>query len=304
MVALTLSLSACDEPTPAGVAAISPANAPTSTSDDWSSYWSESEAVGGMQGVNVNWDADGAGQIPSAILSTEGSGLMPVVVLGIDSAVGNPDAETALRSMLETLVTHHTILYLGLGNEIDRNPLDGRVQLINDLTDFIHSLSSPTTVFTVFQYEHMLSQDDPAELVASVPNVDLVAFTSYPFMRYSSPDQIPEDYYAPIAAWTAKPIAFTEVAWPSRMNFPGYPTIHGSEGDQVSFINLFHGTLLAGLDVRFTDWYSLHDTADWYESEPLTSFKDVFASCGLMRNGTDEKPALAAWSALNSASVG
>ncbi len=284
---------------PFGVAALSPANAPTPTSADWSSFWSESVAVGGLQGVNVEWDADGPGPIPSAILATEESGSTPLVVLGLDSAVIDPTLEDTLRSMVATLVTEHRLAWLGLGNEIDRNPLDGRVALVDRLTDFVHSLGTGTQVFTVFQYEHTLKQPDPGGLVASVPNVDVVALTTYPFQHISSPELVPVDYYGPVATWTSKPIGFTEVAWPSRTSFPGYPTIHGSEGDQVSFINLFRGTLFSGFDVRFANWYSLHDTADWSESEPLASFKDVFTSCGLMRNGTDPKPALAAWSSLN-----
>lgn len=296
MVALCLCSIACEELTPAGISAISPANSPQSDADDWSSYWEETRDLGGYQGVHLNWDTSGAGNIPATILTTLAAGLRPVVVLGVTSALDDPLKQDQLRSMLTTLVTEYDIEYLGLGNEIDRNSRAWELAaFIDGLATFVHSLGTSTQVFTVFHYEHMLDFLDPVGLVAAVPSVDLVAFSSYPFLRYTSPVDIPADYYARLMDWTTKAIAFTEIAWPSRMNHPGYPTIRGSESDQVTFIQRFRAELTAGLPVLFANWYALHDTSNWYESDPLADFKQVFASCGLMRNGTDAKPALAVW---------
>lgn len=304
MFALTLSLSACDEPSPAGIAAISPANAPTSAAEDWSSFWTEAQTVGGYQGVHVEWDVSGAGNVPAVVTQTEALGPRPVVVLGISSVLGDEVKKAQLEAMLTMMLTEHQIPYLGLGNEVDYKPdTDELLALVDELAVFIHALGTPTQVFTVFQFEHLLSYADPQSMFAAVSNVDLVAFTSYPFLKYSSPAAIPDTYYVPITTWTTKPIAFTELAWPSRMNHPGFPTVKGSEGDQVSFIHRWREVLTAGFDVHFANWYALHDTADWYESDPITNFKQVFASCGLMRNGNEAKPALEAWSLLNATPV-
>lgn len=304
MFALTLSLSACDEPSPAGIAAISPANAPRSAADDWSSFWTEAQTVGGYQGVHVEWDVSGAGNVPEVVTQTEALGPRPVVVLGISSVLGDDAKKAQLESMLARMLTEYEIPYVGLGNEVDYQPdTDELLALVDELAVYIHSLGTPSQVFTVFQFEHLLTVSDPRPMLDEVPNLDLIAFTSYPFLRYSSPAAIPDGYYVPITTWTTKPIAFTELAWPSRMNHPGFPTIHGSEGDQVSFIHRWRQVLTAGFDVHFANWYALHDTADWYESDPITNFDQVFASCGLMRNGNDAKPALEAWSLLNATTV-
>ncbi len=296
MVALCLCSIACEELTPSGISAISPANAPDSNSQDWTTYWEESRSLTGYQGVHLNWDTSGAGNIPETVLTTLAAGLRPVVVLGVTSALDDPAKQEQLRAMLTTLVTEHDVEYLGLGNEIDRNSRAWELAaFIDELATFVHSLGTSTQVFTVFHYEHMLDFYDPIGLVAALPHLDLVAFSSYPFLRYRSPAEIPADYYMPMVAWTPKPIAFTELAWPSRMNHPGLPSIRGSESDQVTFIQRFRAELTAGLPVLFANWYALHDTTNWYESDPISDFKQVFASCGLMRNGTDAKPALALW---------
>ncbi len=299
LTALVGAASGCEEIVVAGIAAISPPHAPQPSNDDWSTFWTGSTDAGGSQGVYTEWDASGAGIVPQWIQITEDQGLRPVVVLGITSALDDPDKRAALRSLLTALAVEHHIGYVALGNEIDRSSrVNELVPFINELAAFVHSLGTATQVFTTFHYEHMLTLPDPAGLVASLPELDLLGFTTYPFMSYWTPVLIPASYYAPISRWTTKPVAFTEVAWPSRVSHPGYPNIHGSESDQVLFIQAFWNTLIRGLDTRFVHWFALSDTSDWHETDPITSFKQVFASCGLMRNTGAAKPALAAWNAF------
>ncbi len=301
LAALAGPASGCEEIVVAGIAAISPPHAPSPSNDDWGTFWNESANAGGSQGVYTEWDASGAGNVPAWVQITEDQGLRPVVILGITSTLGDPEKQAALRTMLRALAVDHRIGYVGLGNEIDRSSrLYELIPLIQELTRFVHSLGTATQVFTTFHYEHLRTMSDPGGIITSLDELDLVGFTTYPFTNYWTPVFIPADYYARIADWTTKPVAFTEVAWPSRVSHPGYPNVHGSESDQVLFINSFWNTLIRPLDVRFVHWYALSDTSDWHETDPITNFKQVFASCGLARNTGVAKPALAAWSSFGS----
>jgi len=284
-------------PTSFGIASLSPANQPTPGAADWSTYWLQMRGQGGFQGIYTQWDASGAGNIPEAIVTTAAAGFGSVVVLGITSALGDPGKTASLESMLAKLVTQEPVVYLGLGNEIDEEASFSAVAaFVNQLTDYVHSLGTAVPVFTVFQYEHLLGLPDAAARVAQLTSVDFVAFTTYPCLNYSSGAAVPRDYYQPIANWVHTAIAFTEVGWPSRsQNGPAYPDLHGSEQDQLAFIQTFQSAI-ADYGPFFANWFSLHDPAPWTEGTPVTSFNQVLTSAGLMANGSGPaKSALAAW---------
>jgi len=118
-----------------------------------------------------------------------------------------------------------------------------------------------------------LSLFDPDKL-------DLLAFTSYPHsvQGVNSPQDIRGDYYSSAAAMVpGKPVAFTEIAWPS------HPAFGGEEG-QAEFIRMVPG-LLDGLDVEFVMWPWLHDLGEG-DYTGLATAEGV------------EKPGLAEWAAL------
>jgi len=280
-----------------GIASLSPAHEPTPSTSDWSSYWLQMRGQGGSQGINVPWDDSGAGVIPAAIPYVTQAGFAPVMVLGVTSAMGDSGKMASLEAMLTTLVKQYSPVYLGLGNEIDEeSSFDDVAAFVNQLADYVHSLGKPTAVFTVFQYEHMLGLPDAADRIAAVASVDFVAFTTYPFLRYSTGDAVPSDYYDPIATWTNLPIAFSEVGWPSRAdNGPAYPNVRGSEQDQLDLIQTFRAAV-TGYPTLFANWFALHDSAAWVEGAPVATFEDVVQSAGLMANDSnDSKAALASW---------
>ena len=91
--------------------------------------------------------------------------------------------------------------YLGIGNEV--NLLSGdSAAVVNDVYGKAKAECPNTQFFVVLQYES--SGFNPSKY-----NTDMIGVTSYPFMRYSSPDQIPSDYYASLP----KNVIFTEIGW-------------------------------------------------------------------------------------------
>jgi hypothetical protein len=210
----------------------------------------------------------------------------------VTSALGNPARTAKLEQMLANLALEHAVPYIGIGNEIDNEtPYVEVAALVSHLADVIHDLHTGTLVFTVFQYDHLLGLPNPADYVASVPSVDFVGFTSYRFLRFEAVADVPADYFAPIDRWVRTPCAFTELGWPSRRAFPGYPTLHGSESEQVALIHRFWTQLVVGRPVAFASWSALHDLADWREGDPIVEVGHVFESTGLMANTSEpEKP--------------
>lgn len=294
LAAACLALAACKEP-PAGTAGISPAHWPNAQAADWTTYWQQQAEVGGQLGLHLEWNENGDGIIPSCITEVLAQGVRPVVVLGLNGVAGDPTKVAALERMVRQLVTTYPIDFLSFGNEVNEDPaVDAMLPVIEHMAQFTRALGTPTQVFTVFQYEAMLGSAKAASWIAQVPSLSFVGFTSYPFLKYSTTSQMPTTYYDSIARWTTKAWALTEVGWPSRQSFPGYPTIKGSEAEQVSFISKL-SSILPAKPVVFVNWFTLCDLADWKETDPVTSFGAVFDTIGLRRNSGTAKQAYEAW---------
>jgi hypothetical protein len=286
--------AACKEP-PAGTAGISPAHWPNAQAADWTTYRQQQGEVGSQLGVHVAWNTSGDGVIPNCILAALANGARPVVVLGLKDVAGNPDKLAALEGMVRQLVTSYPIDFLAFGNEINDDPtVDVLLPLIEHMAQFTKALGTPTQVFTVFQYESMLTNPKAASYLAQVPSLAFVGFTSYPFLKYSATSQMPTTYYDAIAKWTTKAWALTEVGWPSRQSFPGYPTIKGSEAEQVNFISKV-ANILPNKPVVFVNWFTVCDLAEWKETDPVSNFNQVFYTIGLRRNSGTAKQAYEAW---------
>ncbi|MBU7042945.1 MAG: hypothetical protein HXS47_05075 [Theionarchaea archaeon] len=84
--------------------------------------------------------------------------------------------------------------------------------------------------------------------------LDVIAFTTYQFMEYETPQDIPDDYYTSIIhelpeRYKTTPIVFSEIGWSS-----GRP----DEQAQVDFLDIFLDQI-ASLDVRAIMWVMMHD---------------------------------------------
>ncbi len=76
--------------------------------------------------------------------------------------------------------------------------------------------------------------------------------TTYPWSQYSSPEEISDDYYSRLKAYTDKPIAFTEIGWISSDG--------SSETDQAQFLVRFL-KLTRDNNVEMVNWLFLHETS-------------------------------------------
>jgi hypothetical protein len=87
--------------------------------------------------------------------------------------------------------------------------------------------------------------------------LDLIAFTTYPEFGYSTPADIPNDYFTSIknnlpGNLKNKPLAFVEMGWSDKNGNAG------SQQAQIDFLNRFL-VLTEGLKVEYMNWVFMHD---------------------------------------------
>jgi hypothetical protein len=308
-----------------GVAGLIPRNFPHASADDWIDLYETLPETGSLLGVYTAWNdsPEKAGNIPAAVSTvfalSERYGFTPVVALNFfdDLPDGSLQASIQLDNLVQRAAFRKAAVavaekyhprYLGLGMEVNRfyeaNPVEFEsfLTLYIETYDAVKAVSPQTNVFTIYQLELIKgngfllgnSEGRPShwELLSRFGDrLDLAAFTTYPFLDYRSPADIPDDYYTGIAAHTSKPLAFTEIGWPSAplAPFPDSP-FGGSEVEQAGFVARFFN-LTSGANLALALWSFPHDLGE--------GGHPVFNSVSLRYNNGTPKPALTVWQAMS-----
>ncbi len=308
-----------------GVAGLIPRNFPNPSAADWTNLYETLPETGSLLGVYTSWSdsPETAGEIPSVVSTVYGLAdrydLIPVIALGFfnDMPDGSIQTSIELSDPVERLLFQQAALaivetyqppYLGLGVEVNRyyeaapSDFENYLSLYAETYDAIKAVSPQTKVFAIFQLEMLKgngfllgnseNRQPQWELLSRFGDrLDLAAFTTYPFLDYQSPGEIPDDYYVEIPTYTDKPVAFTEMGWPSAplTPFPDSP-YGGSEDEQVEFVRRFFD-LTSSLDLALALWSFPHDLGE--------GGHPAFDSVSLRHNNGDPKPALAVWQDLS-----
>lgn len=157
----------------------------------------------------------------------------------------------------------------------------------------IKKISPSTKVFVSFQWDFftILDNKDPRRISEHTklidifrPELDLVAFTSYPADHFSSPTRIPRDYYSRINRHVKKTdeIMFMEIGWPAGSK--------GAENQQEQFIGLLP-VLMKDVRPRIIAWSLLHDVGG-------TELSSDLAATGLLKKGGEMKTGFKAFREL------
>lgn len=189
--------------------------------------------------------------------------------------------------------------YFGIGTEVNRiyatshQDFDTFVGLFNQAADAVHSACPRTKVFTTLQLEYLRGlrgglyggvNNEAANdwaLLARFNKADLLAFTTYPGIVYHSPADMPPDYYSKISSYTDKPVAFTEVGWPSVISASGWSS---SVSKQADFVGNFISQTKS-LKPAFSIWSFMYDQ----------NLPDPFAGIGLLNSDGSARPGYSAW---------
>ena len=305
-----------------GVAGIIPRNFPNSANDDWLNLYDTLPETGELLGVYTNWadSPETAGEVPNVVSTAFGLapryGFTPLVGLGFyrDAPGGgleptlswtNSSDRGKFRQVAVAIAQQYQPKHLALGGEVNRYyehdsaGFEDFVTAYAETYDAIKVVSPETLVFPIFQLEMTKggaflmggSQERQPQwelLDRFGERLDLAAFTTYPFLDYAAPADLPEDYYTEIAAHTARPLAFTEIGWPSApLDTAPDSEYGGSQEEQVAFVHRFF-QLTAGTDLALALWAFPHDLG-------LASPNSAMASIALRHNDGTPKPALAVW---------
>ncbi len=268
-----------------GTAGIVPPNFPDSSAEDYQTYINEVALTGDLLGVYVDWAA------PDVIetirfADTIAGGVKPLVALGFNFDLVDetyfsrhlPDIRNTIREVLDTF----ELDYFAFGVEVNRLIPEANqetfldfVNAYREVYDLVKFHSPDTKIFTIFQLENLKGaayltglEFEPHWQVLELfdDKMDLVGLTIYPFLEYTSVDQIPEDYYDEIPEYIHLPIAITEMAWISE----DVSIVQGGEEDQVAFLlDILEKT--RGWDLEIMLYSFLYEPvgADLFESAAL-----------------------------------
>ncbi|HEU5288969.1 MAG TPA: hypothetical protein VFV20_11250 [Candidatus Limnocylindria bacterium] len=301
-----------------GVAGLVRPHAPNSTAADAEAMYRSFAETGGALGVYTNWAdrADTEGKVPAvvpaAFAAAKQYSFGPLVIaLGVAADAGGTGVKSTIdwsstqRERFLATVTQvardHRPRFLALGVETnrlwlsDRTSFDGFVRGYADAYDAVKKVSPDTKVFTIFQLElmrghatRMTGRDDEPQwdlLERFAGRLDLLGLTTYPFLEYQRPSDLPEDYYSDAARRLRAPVAFTEIGWPSARPASAVAAYDASPDDQAEFVARFFA-LTAGMRPAIALWSFPFE---------LGVPSSLFDSVGIRRTDGAAKPALAAW---------
>ena len=157
--------------------------------------------------------------------------------------------------------------YLALGIEVNMYSSDDFIPFYNECYTAIKEVSPDTKVFTIFQLEKLSDFS-----IIDKYNSDLIVFTTYPILNYKTPSEIPSDYYSKLKF--NKPVAFTEIGWPSSPN----------TAEQSAYVLRFFD-LTKSLKPEFSIWSFL------YDQNTISPFN----SMGLIDSNNNERDGYKLW---------
>lgn len=235
---------------------------------------------------------------------------------GWEASFANPDVRHAFTNFTLWIVRQFHPRYLGLASEIntymDAHPEDvaNFVSLYHEVYARVKAEAPETQVFVTFQWEDLNNlmptasegrqpyQTNWDQVELFEPHLDLYVISSYPFVVFKSGSQIPEKYYTPLLARTAKPLGVAEGGYTSRPVGPFAGTLQ----DQVDYLSAIHGQI--GERLIFWVYLLLNDfNLDSYaEAMRKLGFNEenihtlgMFASVGLREFDGTPKPAMFLW---------
>ena len=122
----------------------------------------------------------------------------------------------------------------------------------------------------------------------------LLGYSSYPYLAYSTPEDIPHDYYSRIAAGQPRPVMVVEGGWTSA----NVGTVASSPAIQARYVTR-HADLLDSVSAKGLIQLVFADIDTSALPPPIPVNLPLFTQIGLCTSNFTPKPALAAWDALH-----
>ncbi len=210
-----------------------------------------------------------------------------------------PTFRTAFKEEAVRIASLYRPPYCAVGIEVNSyyefrpEDFDSFVSLYKETYGAIKQVCPNTMVFPTFHYGILLNplvrkEKGPAWFLIEkfLPELDLIAITSYPSSLFTHAADIPNGYYHQLAAaFPGRRIAFSELGWKTD------PKEKDAEKEQAAFLVWFLEEI-RDLDVEFVVWTLLHDIRP--EGSGLLA-RPGNAFAGLRRNDGTPKEAWHIW---------
>jgi hypothetical protein len=317
IAATTVFLNAAG-PFPGTGVALTPRNFPKHSPADVKEMFEKGKPLGRYSVAIYQWSQPDLLSVAEQIMTTsQAAGYIPILALSpttLDSMRGKLDVPSDVRraagsnlSFLNPKVHMPYIAtaaalaklkppYLCLATEINLLAFSGIDEYIRFASVYkklyaeLKKISPSTKIFVSFQWDffHIMAEREPnrikehSKLIEIFrPELDVVAFTSYPSDHFGTPSDIPANYYERISNHVKKgeEIHFMEIGWPT--------TGSGTEAEQVEFINRLP-QLMAKVQPKVLAWSLLHDV-------DTSSLGGDLASTGLLTKDGRAKPGFQAF---------
>ena len=201
----------------------------------------------------------------------------------------NEDAKALFKKMLVNFAGGYHPPYLFLGNESDAyyiaNPEDYArwVAFYNDAYDAIKAVSPETQVGPIFQYERLSGQGTFSQWTTpqwgaldahDLSRVDILGLTLYPWLGSPTPEDVPDDYFAPLLQRIGdKPVAITETGWPG--DAMGMQLAWEASPDaQLRYVDTLR-RILPEVNLKILNWLHLNQMAPSPQSEAIQEFVSI-----------------------------
>jgi hypothetical protein len=158
-------------------------------------------------------------------------------------------------------------------------------------------------IFLTFQIDvyHKHRARQHLAMTRLLPYSDLIAVSTYPYMEGYSPQSLPADWFADVAALDpAKPFAIAEtgfIAEESYHNWQNGKTVEGTEAAQATYVRY----LLRSAErqkARFVVWFFPQDVDQFWQglTNPLMKwFVKIWRDSGLVDGSGREREGLKEW---------
>ncbi|MFQ5680421.1 MAG: hypothetical protein ACE5HP_13305 [Gemmatimonadota bacterium] len=225
-------------------------------------------------------------------------------------ALGRSILEPGIRALHEEWVrriaTRVRPRWFGLASEINTLAARGDpalyatiLDLVNGLAPEVRQRSPGTSVFVSFQADEANGRlGDPIidhfALIADF-DIDALGLSSYPVFAFTSPADVPDDYFARFDEATELPLLYVEGGWSSE----DVPWASGSPQAQVAYFQRYE-TLLDGVGAQL--WVMLTFTDIDIPSLGLPPDRALalsnFAFMGILDTALRRKPSYAEWARI------
>lgn len=260
-------------------------------------YELEDDLSGSWGKTFVDTYIRGNGMVPLIHFSFIDAGMTLKTPPGMEATLADLEWRNLYKEAVLDVVESSRPVYLSLGNEVNRwyekygadgsNGFQHYVTLYEEIYDAVKEISPDTKVFCTFSRE-IVSENREANLevlkLFNPQKIDILVFTSYPYavQQINMPSDIPDDYYSRAMEYMpAKPVGFSEIAWPSLDAF-------GGEQGQADFLRDICGrlTVTQGVDLYFLGWPWLCDLSE-------------NTAAGLIKKDGTEKQAYTVWKEIS-----